>query len=69
MNNCVTAPLTDLVKKGSSNKVEWREPRQKAFNELKQALGNAPILRVPDLLKIFLNYLKIKKGKFESSFI
>ena len=39
----VTAQLTDLVKKGRPNKVEWMEPQQKAFNELKQALGNAPI--------------------------
>ena len=43
-----TAPLTDLVKKGCPNKVEWMEPQQKAFSELKQALGNEPILRVPD---------------------
>ena len=42
------APLTNLVKKGRLNKAEWMEPQQKAFNELKQALGTAPILRVPD---------------------
>ena len=35
----VTASLTDLVKKGRPNKVEWMEQQQKAFNELKQALG------------------------------
>ena len=40
----ITAPLTDLVKKGRPNKVEWMEPQQKAFHERKQALGNAPIL-------------------------
>ena len=50
----VTAPLTDLVKKGCPNNVEWREPQQKAFNELKQALENAPILRVPDFQKLSL---------------
>ena len=50
----VTAPLTDLVKKGRPNKVEWMEPQQKAFNELKQALGNAPILRVPDFQRPFI---------------
>ena len=49
----VIAPLTDLVKKGRPNKVEWMEPQQKAFNELKQALGNAPILRVPDFQRPF----------------
>ena len=50
----ITAPLTDLVKKGRPNKVEWMEPQQKAFNELKQALGNAPILRVPDFQRPFI---------------
>ena len=50
----VTAPLTDLVKKECPNKVEWMEPQQKAFNELKQALGNAPILRVPDFQRPFI---------------
>ena len=49
-----TAPLTDLVKKGRPNKVEWMEPQQKAFDELKQALGNAPILRVPDFQQPFI---------------
>ena len=39
----ITTPLTDLVKKGRPNKVEWMELQQTAFNEMKQALGNAPI--------------------------
>ena len=30
----VTAPLTDLVKKGCPNKVEWMEPQQKAYMEM-----------------------------------
>ena len=50
----VAAPLTDLVKKGRPNKVEWMEPQQKAFNKLKQALGNAPILRVLDFQQPFV---------------
>ena len=50
----VAAPLTDLVKKGRPNKVEWMEPQQKAFNKLKQALGNAPILRAPDFQRPFV---------------
>ena len=50
----VTAPLTDLVKKGHPNKVEWMEPQQKAFNKLKQALGKAPILRGPDFQRPFI---------------
>ena len=56
MNNYahVTALLTELVKKGRPNKVEWMEPQQKTFNELKQALGNAPILRVPDFQRPFI---------------
>ena len=50
----VIAPLTDLVKKGCPNKVQWMEPQQKAFSKLKQALGNAPILRDPDFQRTFI---------------
>ena len=54
----VTAPLIDLVKKGHPNKVEWMEPQQKEFNELKLALGNAPILRVPEAIRCEIRCIK-----------
>ena len=42
----MTYPLTELLKK---NKVfEWNEDANKAFNALKDALCNAPVLKLPD---------------------
>ena len=35
-------------------KKKWMELQQTAFNEMKQALGNAPILRVPDFWRPFI---------------
>ena len=66
MNNYahVTAPLTDLVKKGHPNKVEWIEPQQKVFNELKQAFGNAHILKVLDLQRPFTVRSDVSNGGF-----
>ena len=34
----ITAPLTDLTKKGEANKVRWGETLQNAFDALKKAL-------------------------------
>lgn len=50
----IAAPLTDLTKKGSPNKVQWGDPQQKAFESLKCHLTNRPILRLPDLTKDFI---------------
>jgi hypothetical protein len=50
----VAAPLTDLTKKGQPNTVKWEEPQQKAFDQLKQMLASAPILRMPDFTKVFI---------------
>ena len=49
----IAAPLTELTKKGESNKVHWDEPQQKAFNSLKKALTVQPILKMADLSKQF----------------
>ncbi|XDV25876.1 hypothetical protein PO909_029709 [Leuciscus waleckii] len=43
----VTAPLTALVRKGTS-RLPWSEEATKAFRRLKQAFTSAPILRHPD---------------------
>ncbi|XP_067659772.1 uncharacterized protein [Haliotis asinina] len=50
----IAAPLTDLTKKGKSNKVEWTESQENAFQSLKKYLSTFPILRLPDLHKPFL---------------
>ena len=47
----IAAPLTDKTKKGEPNKIGWGENQELAFRSLKSKLGNAPILRLPDLSK------------------
>ena len=49
----IAAPLSELTKKGESNKVRWDEPQQKAFDSLKKALTIQPILKMADLSKPF----------------
>ena len=45
----LSAPLSDLTKKGGSNFVQWGEKQEEAFNKLKQLLSRAPILKLPNL--------------------
>ena len=49
----IVAPLTELRKKGESNKVYCDEPQQKAFHSLKKALTVQLILKMADLSKPF----------------
>jgi len=44
----VAAPLTDLLRKGSSNKLEWSQAQDSAFKQLKAMLSSQPVLRLPD---------------------
>ena len=44
----IAAPLTDITKKGNPTKVIWHEKANQAFEELKGALCNAPLLRLPN---------------------
>lgn len=50
----VAVPLTDLTRKGSSNKLEWGEPHERAFESLKQAISHPPILRLPKVSETFV---------------
>ena len=50
----IAAPLTDLTKKGKSNKVEWGSAQERAFNSLKECLIKAPVLRLPDFSRSFV---------------
>lgn len=50
----ITAPLSDLTKKGCPTIVEWTEECQEAFEGLKQALCSNPVLANPDYATRFI---------------
>ena len=41
--------LTNLIKKGTPNKLPWKEIHTKQFKNLKTELCTAPVLRLPDM--------------------
>lgn len=47
----IVAPLTALLRK---NSFVWTKKAQRAFNQLKQAMINPPVLRVPNFSKPFV---------------
>ena len=49
----LTAELTDLIRKGKPNKIEWTSSLQDSFDKLKQLLAAKPVLHLPDLTKTF----------------
>ncbi|KAL7631477.1 UNVERIFIED_CONTAM: hypothetical protein RMT77_018226 [Armadillidium vulgare] len=46
--------LTELTKKGQPNKIIWTEAHEKAFKRLKEILSSSPVLKMPDINKIFI---------------
>jgi len=50
----VAAPLTDLPKKGSPNKLECGQAQHLAVLQLKAMLSSEPVLRLPDLTKPYI---------------
>ncbi|XP_047483006.1 uncharacterized protein LOC125035006 [Penaeus chinensis] len=49
----IAAPLHDLLKKNSSNRLQWSEEKAKCFNKLKLSLVSKPVLCLPDDSKTF----------------
>lgn len=49
----VSAPLSNLTKKGLPNTVNWTTIEERSFNVLKDLLSRAPVLQLPDLKKDF----------------
>ena len=47
------APLTDLTRKNSLNRVVWTDDCTRAFEKLKETLCTAPVLYSPDFMKPF----------------
>ncbi|XP_076435072.1 uncharacterized protein LOC143274949 [Babylonia areolata] len=50
----VTAPLSDLLRKGKPNQLEWGEAQERAFSTVKKFLTTEPVLRLPDPSKTFV---------------
>jgi len=49
----IAFPLTELVKKGSPERLKWTETEQEAFDGLRRALTSRPVLKPPDMTKDF----------------
>jgi hypothetical protein len=45
------SPLTDLLKKGKPNIIQWNDKAEYAFQYFKDKLSGSPILRLPDFSK------------------
>lgn len=50
----IAAPLTDLTRTGQPNRVIWTEAQEHAFNSLKKSLTMSPILKLPNLIEVFI---------------
>ena len=50
----IAAPLTDLTKKGTPDKLVWTEIQEQAFQTLKYHVCVQPVLRLPDMSKPFI---------------
>ncbi|XP_078240664.1 uncharacterized protein LOC144586383 [Pogona vitticeps] len=52
----LAAPLTDLTRKKADDRIPWTSDCEEAFQRLKQALINYPVLRAPDFDREFIIY-------------
>jgi hypothetical protein len=50
----IAHPLTELLKKDKSDKIQWTPTLQKAFDELKGALISKPVLCPPNMSKDYI---------------
>ncbi|GFO22577.1 Pol polyprotein [Plakobranchus ocellatus] len=50
----VSAPLSDLVRKGQPNIVNWGDSQERAYNSLKVAVTSKPVLQLPNVNKRFV---------------
>ena len=50
----ISAPLTDLLKKGKAEHIQWSEAQKRAYSLLKEYLLQEPVLKLPDLSKPFV---------------
>ncbi|XP_078240057.1 uncharacterized protein LOC144586137 [Pogona vitticeps] len=52
----IAAPLTDLTRKTAEDRIPWTSDCEAAFQRLKEALINYPVLRAPDFDREFIIY-------------
>ncbi|GFS12946.1 Pol polyprotein [Elysia marginata] len=50
----ISAPLSDLVRKGQPKTVNWTDSQEKAYNSLKFAVTSKPVLQLPNINKRFI---------------
>ena len=50
----ISAQLTDLLKKGKAEHIQWSEAQEHAYSLLKEYLLQEPVLKLPDLSKPFV---------------
>lgn len=50
----LASPLTDCLRKSEPTIISWDEKKEKAFESLKQALGERPVLMAPNFSKGFI---------------
>ena len=50
----ISAPLSDLLKKGKSEQVQWNVAQNRAYSLLKAYMLQKPVLKLPDLMKPFI---------------
>ncbi|GFN91819.1 Pol polyprotein [Plakobranchus ocellatus] len=50
----IAAPLTNLLRKGSPEKVCWNQSCQQSFDTIKDLLSSDPILIIPDIKEQFV---------------
>ncbi|GFN88916.1 Zinc finger protein [Plakobranchus ocellatus] len=50
----VSAPLSDLVRKGQPNIVNWGDSQERAYNSLRVVVTSKPVLQLPDVNKRFV---------------
>lgn len=52
--NAIAAPLTDVTKKGTPERIVWTAECEEAYSTLKDKLASKPILQLPDLTRPFI---------------
>ena len=50
----ISAPLTDLLKKGKAKYIQWSEAQEREYSLLKEYLLQERVLKLPDLSKPFV---------------